>query len=495
MRRFASLFLGLTAIFAGNVSGAPAGLLQNILTPVVSTVSAVVTPVASTVSSVVTPVASTVATVVDPLLEPKNVIITIVGGNAEALNSVAPITDGLTAAERTLRIETLTSALQLLAQVTQAPVVQLLTGLVFETLWITNQIVVKNCPHAVVELIRALPIVKEVVDDLIITLDPIQPTADSTNNTAAAGWGAAKIRAPDVWTTGKTGQNVVVATIDSGVLGSHETLKNNFVGLYGWYDPANKTATPYDNNGHGTHTMASIAGGLGVGIAPSAKWMTCKGCTATSCVLSLLTTCAQFMLCPTDTTGKNCNAAKAPHIVSNSWGAGQGMTYFQASLDAWHTAGIIPVFANGNSGRSGCGTALSPGDSAKAFAVGATDINDVLGDFSSLGPSVNGLVKPDFTGPGVSVRSAWNGNNADYMSLSGTSMAAPHVAGTMALALSARPGLCFDGMKAVLSGATDRTLPAAAQTCGGTSGSVFPNNQYGYGRINALKAVNAAIAY
>ncbi|RLN93282.1 hypothetical protein BBJ28_00012585 [Nothophytophthora sp. Chile5] len=465
-------FVSLMAVlmtFAATVSGAPAGLLTNILAPV--------------------------TTVVTTAIAPKDVVVVFWASNTAALGSVNATANILTETERVANIVTLVSALKLLAQTTQAGVLALLTGLIYEIFWINNTILIKNCPSVVVGLINALPEVKEIVDNLIITLDPIQPTADSTSNTAAAGWGATKIQAPNVWASGFTGQNVVVATIDSGVRGTHEALNNNFLGPYGWYDPANKTATPYDDNGHGTHTMGSIAGGLGVGIAPGVKWMTCKGCGSTSCSLSLLTACAQFVLCPTDTAGNNCNAAKAPHIVSNSWGAGQGLTYFQSNLDAWYSARIIPVFATGNSGSSGCSSVVSPSDSAKAFAVGATDINDALGSFSSLGPALNGLVKPNFAGPGVSIRSAWNGNNSDYLSLSGTSMAAPHLAGTIALALSARSGFCFDSMKTVLSGSTDQTLPKAALTCGGTTDTTFPNNQYGYGRINALSAVNAAVAY
>ncbi|POM73842.1 Subtilisin serine protease [Phytophthora palmivora] len=406
-------------------------------------------------------------------------------------------TDIWTEEQRIQNIQTIVAALKQHAQNSQGPVIQLLsalTGLQFKSNWITNTIEVLDCPIDLIQQILTLTIVKEIIFDIIITLDPPQVTADSTSNTATAGWGAQKIKATNVWAANYTGKNVVVGTIDTGVLSTHETLVNNWIGPYGWYDPNQKTATPFDANGHGTHTLATIVGGKGVGIAPGAKWMTCKACGSSSCTLSLLTVCAQFMLCPTDTNGNNCNAAKAPHIVSNSWGAGQGMTYFQPSLDAWSAARILPVFATGNSGANGCGTVVSPGDSASAFAVGASDSNDALGSFSSLGPSVKGLVKPDFAAPGVSVRSAWIGNNTDYMSMSGTSMAAPHLAGTMALALGARPGFCFDSMKTILQSSTDRALPAAA-TCGGTPSSVFPNNDYGYGRINAQNVVNAALAY
>ncbi|KAG1699880.1 hypothetical protein DVH05_012319 [Phytophthora capsici] len=458
--------------------------------------------VLGTVNSVVTTLDSLVTKVVGYLFDPRRIIIILDDDTKAIIDSVADYsTDVWTPEYRTQNLVNIMTALQNHRDETQGPILQLLAaaGVTFKSNWITNTIEIVDCPVKLLQDILALKTlllpVKKVIYDIIFELDPIETTADSTNNTAAAGWGASKIQATNVWATGNTGQNIVVGTIDTGVRSTHEALVDNWVGAYGWYDPAQKTATPYDDNGHGTHTAATIAGKKGVGIAPGAKWMACKGCGPNSCTLSLLTACAQFMLCPTDTNGNNCNPAKAPDVVSNSWGAGQGLTYFQPSLDAWAAARIFPVFSAGNSGANGCGTVVSPGDSAKAFSVGASDINDALGSFSSVGPAANGLVKPDFTAPGVSVRSAWNGNNADYMSVSGTSMAAPHLAGTIALTLSARPGLCFDAVKAILSGSTAKSLPSTSRACGGTSSSTYPNNQYGYGRLNALNAVNAAAAY
>ncbi|ETI41753.1 hypothetical protein F442_12929 [Phytophthora nicotianae P10297] len=482
--KFASFLLAVaTLLLVVSAEAQLGGLLGNLL----GTVTGVV---ATTVSSLVK--------IVDNLLfDSHRIIIVMDKGTKPVLDAVANSSTAVwTEAERIQNIKNIVDALKLHAQESQGPLVQLLSaaGIQFKSHWITNTVEVLDCPLELIEKILALLSVKEIIYDLIITLDPPEPTADSTSNTVTAGWGATKIKATNVWASGNTGQGVVVGTIDTGVRGTHETLASNWIGPYGWYDPAQKTATPYDPNGHGTHTMATIVGGKGTGVAPGAKWMACKACE-TTCTLTMINTCAQFMLCPTDTNGNNCNPAKAPHIVSNSWGTGQGMTYFQPMLDAWNAARIIPVFSAGNSGSKGCSSVVSPGDSAKAFSVGATDTSDALGSFSSIGPAVNGLIKPDFIAPGVSIRSAWNGNNADYVSLSGTSMAAPHLAGTIALALSARPGFCFDTMKEILSGSTDRSLPRAAQTCGTMSDTVFPNNEYGYGRINAQNVVNAALAY
>ena len=79
---------------------------------------------------------------------------------------------------------------------------------------------------------------------------------------------------------GYTGEGAVIATIDTGARVSHVTLVDNYVGNgYGWFDPYQGTSAPNDQNGHGSHTTANIVGKLGVGVAPDAKWMACKGCS------------------------------------------------------------------------------------------------------------------------------------------------------------------------------------------------------------------------
>jgi hypothetical protein len=304
-------------------------------------------------------------------------------------------------------------------------------------------------------------------------------------------WGIERIGAPKVWADGNTGQGVIVASIDSGVRSTHEALRGNFRGAYGWYDPEAEEPLPYDRSGHGTHTMGTIAGAKGIGVAPGVTWMTCKGCRTDKCTQSELLACAQFILCPTDTQGNNADCSKAPRVVNNSWGGGQGGTFYKAAVDAWVKAGIIPVFGNGNSG-SACGTANSPGDYSNVVAVGATNLLDGLASYSSKGPSVNGLLKPDISAPGDSIRSAWNESDTKYSTISGTSMAAPHVTGSIALLLAAQPDLSIDEIKTTLYKTTKQfgMLPTLA-TCGGTSDLEWPNNQYGHGRLNVFNAYEA----
>ncbi|KAI9991687.1 hypothetical protein PInf_017036 [Phytophthora infestans] len=194
---------------------------------------------------------------------------------------------------------------------------------------------------------------------------------------------------------------------------------------------------------------------------------------------------------PYEPSGTSKDCSKAPNIVNNSWGGGQGLTMFDGVINAWRAAGIIPVVAAGNTGPN-CGTIASPGDSASVITVGATDINDGLASFSSKGPTVRGLRKPDVAAPGALVLSSCWTDDASYCFKSGSSMAAPHVAGAIALYLSANPGTSYDKIKDVLqsrSVTTTLTTPTG-YACGKTQDRNFPNNQYGYGRVDIFKALS-----
>ncbi|GAB9476999.1 hypothetical protein Gpo141_00014057, partial [Globisporangium polare] len=109
--------------------------------------------------------------------------------------------------------------------------------------------------------------------------------------------------------------------------------------------------------------------------------------------------------------------------------------------------------------------------------------------WSSRGPTVNGRRKPDIMAPGYMIRSAWNETDTGYNTISGTSMATPHVTGSIALLLSANPDMAKDEIEVALYTTTVQTnLVASNYVCGGTSDKVFPNNQYGHGRINIFDA-------
>ncbi|POM74160.1 Subtilisin serine protease [Phytophthora palmivora] len=387
------------------------------------------------------------------------------------------------------KVTALKDGLEDLARVSQRDVHELLgkgsdSHARSESFWITNQVYVQQATPDLVKQLEKVPGVLSVEPEMVFPAAmPVLSTQSMSSSSSAAQWGVSKINAPDVWATGNTGQGVVIGSIDTGVRGTHEALVSNYRRSYGWYDPEAKASAPYDSTGH--------VGQYGIGVAPGATWMACKGCRAQGCYGSDLLACFQFMLCPTTPTGTAKDCSKAPNIVNNSWGGGQGLTMFDGVINAWRAAGIIPVVAAGNTGPN-CGTIASPGDSASVITVGATDINDALASFSSKGPTVRGLRKPDVAAPGALILSSCWTDDTSYCFKSGSSMASPHVAGAIALYLSANPGTSYDKIKDLLqSRAVSTTLTTpTGYTCGNTQDRTFPNNQYGYGRIDIFNILS-----
>ncbi|RQM28774.1 hypothetical protein B5M09_013278 [Aphanomyces astaci] len=247
--------------------------------------------------------------------------------------------------------------------------------------------------------------------------------------------------------------------------------------------------TPVDKNGHGTHVTGSAVGQNGIGVAPGATWIACRGCTTADCPEAALIGCAQWMLCSTDMTDQNPKCELAPDVINNSWENVVNSNTYQAVVDAWRAADITPVFANGNGG-SNCGTVYSPGDFKNVIGVGNLDMNDKVATLSSRGPTKDGRVKPDVSAHGTRIRSAWHTGNSAYNTISGTSMASPHVAGAIALYLNANKGAKYDDMyKAFTTTVDTATLTRNNQNCGGVSDSKYPNNNYGFRRINVASAI------
>ena len=344
-------------------------------------------------------------------------------------------------------------------------------------LWVINAVAVVAQPSVIRE-IAARPEVRAIHPDRTVEAPPsmrlssvaadpaVEPNIDAVN-------------APALWSLGLTGQGTVVANMDTGVDGSHPDLAASWRGgSNSWYDPNGEHPTlPTDINGHGTSTMGVMvggsAGGTAIGVAPGAKWIAVKifndrGATSTSRIHQGF----QWLLDP----DRNPATADAPDVVNNSWsGAAGGCNLdFQGDLRNLRAAGIVPVFSAGNYGPT-ASSVLSPANNPEAFAVGGIDDASVVDPSSSRGPSACGqLIEPRLVAPGVGVRTTdlYGG----YLDASGTSLAAPHVAGTLALLLGAYPDLSADRQAAALeSTAIDL----------GASG---PDNAYGYGRLDALAA-------
>ncbi|CAK4688991.1 unnamed protein product [Aphanomyces euteiches] len=339
---------------------------------------------------------------------------------------------------------------------------------VFKSFFISNTLHVSGATKDIIAKLAKLPEVTKIRAPFVAS------SISATNE-----WGVNLIKAPTVWASGNKGEGIVVG--------------GNRRSNYGWYDPTSKTATPNDGNGHGTHTMGTSVGQNGIGVAPGATWISCQGCMTDQCTEEALLGCGQSMLCPTDTQGNNAKCELAPNVINNSWGgSAAGETWYQETVDAWIKAGIIPVFANGNAGPS-CTTVASPGDYKNVIGVGAVTSTDALASFSSRGPAPDKRIKPDVSAPGQNVRSSWNTGTSAYNTISGTSMATPHVTGAVALSLSAHKGAAFsDVLNAFTSTAVTSTLTSNGANCGGVSDSKYPNNNYGYERINVANAAGVS---
>ena len=378
-------------------------------------------------------------------------------------------------------------------------------GASFKPFWIANAIRVTGDRALIDELARR-PEVERIVRDRVFTLEPPVPGVDEAQ-ISGVEWGIDRIRAPLVWSTfSDRGESIVVASVDTGVKFDHPALVNqyrgnlgagNFDHNYSWFDPSNVCGTPSlapcDNNGHGTHTMGTMAGDDGngnqIGVAPHVKWIAAKGCEQGSCSNAALLAAGQWILAPTDLNGQNARPDLRPHIVNNSWGSSNASdTFYQATVQAWIASGIFPAFSNGNAGPA-CGTVGAPAGYAESYGAGAFDINNLIAAFSSRGPaptSVGASIKPDLAAPGVNIRSAWN--DGGYYTISGTSMASPHLAGAVALMWSAAPSLIGNiaGTRALLG---QTAIDTSDLTCGGTAAN---NNVWGEGRLDAFAAVGAA---
>ncbi|AOS62934.1 S8 family serine peptidase [Actinoalloteichus hymeniacidonis] len=406
------------------------------------------------------------------------------------------------------RGEAVVDTLQEHAEQSQAEAVALLTesAAEFTPYWISNRILVRSASESLANSITQVPGVERVALPSVLEIpEPLEKTeADAVVD--AIEWGIGSINADDVWADhGVTGEGIVVGSIDTGAEFDHPALIDAYRGNLGnggfdhdhnWFDPSNAcgspSVAPCDNNGHGSHVTGTMTGDDGagnqIGVAPGAQWISAKGCESTGCSDSSLLASGQWILAPTDTDGQNPRADLRPHVVNNSWGSSNGSIidpWYDEIVGAWTASGIFGLFSNGNSGP-GCNTTGSPADSALSYGVGAYDVNNDIAYFSSRGPGADGDIRPSISAPGVNVRSSVPGGG--YSSYNGTSMAAPHVAGAVALLWSAAPSLVgdIDGTRALLD---TTAIDVDDTTCGGTAED---NNVWGEGRLDIAAAVDAA---
>ena len=346
-------------------------------------------------------------------------------------------------------------------------------------LWIINAVAVTARP-ATIKRLAERPEIASIGPERAI-----QAPAATSVVTTAIGIEAnvAAIGAPAMWDLGYRGEGVVVASMDTGVDGTHPDLVNQLrPGPGSWFDPYGQHATPTDLDGHGTQTMGVIVGrsssGTAIGVAPNATWIAAKifndGGVATSTAIHQA---FQWLLDPDG----NPATPDAPTVVNESWamGAPGCNLEFEPDLQALVAAGITPVFAAGNYGPA-AGSAPSPANNPDAFAVGAVDDTDKILSSSSRGPTSCGraaaVTYPAVTAPGVEI--ATSDLFGMFASASGTSLAAPHVTGALALLHQAFPG------------ATPAQLQAALKASVKDLGAVGADNVFGAGRIDVHAALD-----
>ena len=324
-------------------------------------------------------------------------------------------------------------------------------------------------------------------------------------------WGINKVNAPQVWSQYTRGAGIVVASADTGVDWTHPALQPKYRGWNGtsadhslsWHDAIENQAVPLDDNGHGTHTTGTMLGSEGannVGVAPDAKWIGCRNMDHGVGTPARYLDCMEFFLAPFPPTGTfidNGHPDLGADVINNSWGCptdeGCYPQTITEAIRALQAAGIMFVASAGNDGPQ-CSTVIDPpGLVADTFTVGAFSESGNIAGFSSRGPvTVDGSnrSKPDIAAPGVNVISSIRGGG--YGSNQGTSMASPHVAGTVALVWAAAPALKgqIEATQAILRAtATQRTDTQCGTTAGGRA-----NHVWGWGEVNALAAVEAARA-
>ncbi len=329
------------------------------------------------------------------------------------------------------------------------------------------------------------------------------------------------VNADDVWALGDTGQGMVLAGNDTGLLWTHPAIQPHYRGWngvtadhnYNWWSAVpGSYPEPSDGGGYGggygtmsTGTMVGDDGaGNQIGMAPGAKTIHCKNQLNPygDSQDAWYTECFEWDLAPWDLNGDNPRPDMAPDAVNVPWNPnfGGNNNIFRTAVDNLLAAGIVVSTSAGNGGPY-CSSLRSPGDYKEVLTTGSVSSSSgvlpgTLSYTSSRGPSLlDGNYFPDVMAPGQDIRSSINWYSG-YTYWSGTQAASPHVTALIGLMWSANPALrgMVDTTMQIIK---DTAVPLTGQTgnnCGGDY-AYGPNNDWGFGTIDALAAVQMAKSY
>ncbi len=453
----------------------------------------------------------------DGKISPRLVSETANGGRAEALIVLAEQADLSAASTLRTKLEKGRYVFQALLSVAQSTQVSLRgflqqRDIPFQSFYIVNMIKV-TADRSLLEELAARSDVAHIDANPQVRSAVLGTPGEGTDSPGGGvEWNVQRVNAPRVWALGYRGEGMVVASNDTGVMWNHPALKSHYRGWngttvnhnYNWHDATSQhSPVPIDPNAHGTFTASEMVGddGMGnqVGVAPGAQWIACRNMDlhGTGSPATYIE-CFQFLMAPYPVGGdpSQGDPSKAPDSINNSWAcpASEGCTVstLKSVVDAVRAAGIFPAMAVGNSGPN-CSTVSDPPEFyASSVSVGATDSYNNIARFSSRGPVTvdgSGRMKPDLSAPGVNIRAAvpWSTLYQGYWS--GTSMAAPHLAGGVALLWQAKPQLIgdVDSTEAAFTHSAHYLMPL--HNCGS---GLIPNGVFGWGLLDLLNAVQSS---
>ena len=398
-------------------------------------------------------------------------------------------------------------------------------GVFYHSYSIVNALLVRGNAELVSKL-ASRPDVQQILYNSPLRIALPATGNQKTERDLVIPWGIDSIHAPAVWALGYEGEGAVIGGEDTGYDWEHPAIKNQYRGWngtsvdhnYNWHDAIHAVdyhnygdnpcglnlLAPCDDYGHGTHTMGTMAGedgNLKIGVAPKAKWIGARNMERGWGNLSGYLESFEWFMAPTDLTGQNPEVSKAPHVINNSWYCAveegcdiNNFSLMEEVVNNVKASGIVVVASAGNDGP-GCNTIMfPPALFESSFTIGAIDFLLNAADFSSRGNTVyDGIsyLKPNVAAPGVDVLSCIPNNQ--YAFFSGTSMAGPHVAGTVALMISANPALA--GEVDLIENILEETAKpmTTLDGCNNDAATSLPNNTFGFGIIDALAAVQKSL--